>query len=143
MAAQVSKRYLLGDYLLDPDKRLLSHGDTQIHLAHRPFQVLLYLLEHRDRIVTRRELLDQFWEGHDVYEVALSKCVGAIRKALDDQVESIGMVARELGRSVPVIQTVFSPLTVAGYLVGKSKSRVVRELRKHPEVVRPALDRID
>jgi uroporphyrinogen decarboxylase len=63
-------------------------------------------------------------------------------KALDDQVESIGLVARELGPGVPVIQTVFSPLTVAGYLVGKSKSRVVRELRKNPDLVRPALDRI-
>ena len=63
-------------------------------------------------------------------------------KALHDQVESIGMVARELGPGVPVIQTVFSPLTVAGYLVGKSKSRVVRELRKNPDLVRPALDRI-
>jgi len=63
-------------------------------------------------------------------------------KALDDQVESIGIVARELGPEVPVIQTVFSPLTVAGYLVGKSKSRVLRELRKHPDLVLPALDRI-
>jgi uroporphyrinogen decarboxylase len=63
-------------------------------------------------------------------------------KALDDQVESIGIVARELGPDVPVIQTVFSPLTVAGYLVGKSKSRVLRELRKNGDVVRPALDRI-
>ncbi len=64
------------------------------------------------------------------------------RKALDDQVESIGIVTRELGHNVPVIQTVFSPITVAGYLAGKSKSRVVRELRKSPELVRPALDRI-
>jgi uroporphyrinogen decarboxylase len=63
-------------------------------------------------------------------------------KALQDQVESLGLVVRELGRGVPVIQTVFSPLTVAGYLVGKSKSRVVRELRKYPEAVRPALDKI-
>jgi len=63
-------------------------------------------------------------------------------KALQDQVESIGIAARELGDGVPVIQTVFSPITVGGYLVGKSKSRVVRELRKHPELVRPALDRI-
>jgi uroporphyrinogen decarboxylase len=63
-------------------------------------------------------------------------------KALHDQAESVGMVARELGPGVPVIQTVFSPLTVAGYLVGKSKSRVVRELRKNPELVRPALERI-
>ena len=63
-------------------------------------------------------------------------------KALDDQVDSIGMVARELGRDVPVIQTVFSPITVGGYLVGKSSARVRRELRQHPELVRPALDRI-
>jgi uroporphyrinogen decarboxylase len=64
------------------------------------------------------------------------------RKALDDQVESIEMVACELGGDVPVIQTVFSPITVGGYLVGKSSARVKRELRQHPELVRPALDRI-
>lgn len=64
------------------------------------------------------------------------------RMALDDQVEAIGIVARELGPDVPVIQTVFSPITVAGYLVGKSQARVVRELRQHPDLVRPALDRI-
>jgi len=62
-------------------------------------------------------------------------------KALDDQVEAIGIVARELGPGVPVIQTVFSPLTVAGYLVGKSKSRVLRDLRKRKDV-RPVLDLI-
>jgi uroporphyrinogen decarboxylase len=63
-------------------------------------------------------------------------------KALDDQVESIGIAARDLGAGVPVIQTVFSPITVGGYLVGKSQSRVVRELRAHPELVGPALERI-
>lgn len=78
----------MGGVELEPGKRLLlnRHG-APVHLAHRPFQVLLYLIEHRERVVTRRELLDRFWEGHDVYEVALSKCVGAIRKALDDRTE--------------------------------------------------------
>jgi uroporphyrinogen decarboxylase len=64
------------------------------------------------------------------------------RSVFDEQVESLRGVVRELGDDVPVIQTVFSPITVGGYLVGKSQSRVVRELRKHPEVVGPALDRI-
>ncbi len=63
-------------------------------------------------------------------------------KALDDQVEAIGLVARDLGPDVPVIQTVFSPLTVADYLVGRSKSRVMRDLRKHGDVTVPALQRI-
>src|SRR5947199_7081424 len=64
------------------------------------------------------------------------------RQALDDQVDSIRLVARELGPDVPVIQTVFSPITVGGYLVGKAQSRVVRGRRKHPEVVGPALEKI-
>lgn len=73
---------------------------------------------------------------------AWSSVAVANRKALDDQVDSIRLVVRELGPDVPVIQTVFSPITVGGYLVGKAQSRVVRELRKHPEVVGPALERI-
>ena len=73
---------------------------------------------------------------------AWSSVAVANRKALDDQVDSIRLVARELGPDVPVIQTVFSPVTVGGYLVGKSQSRVVRELRKHPDMVGPALERI-
>lgn len=64
------------------------------------------------------------------------------RQALDDQVDSLHMVAKRLGFGVPVMQTVFSPLTVAGYLVGKNSSRVVRELRKHPELVQRAMERI-
>ena len=64
------------------------------------------------------------------------------RTALEDQVESIGVVARELGQDVPVIQTVFSPITVGGYLVGKSQARIVRELRQHTDVVMPALERV-
>src|SRR6266704_2763775 len=44
--------------------------------------------------------------------------------------------------TVPVVQTVFSPLTVAGYLVGEDRSRAVAELRERPDVVRAALGRI-
>lgn len=62
--------------------------------------------------------------------------------ALAQQVESIGMTARELGPRIPVIQTVFSPISVGGYLVGKNKRRALRDLRQHPEIVLPALERI-
>lgn len=59
--------------------------------------------------------------------------------ALRDQVDSIGRVCAELGPDVPVIQTVFSPLTVAAYVAGKEPDRVVREIKKTPELIRPAL----
>src|SRR5260370_22861083 len=63
-------------------------------------------------------------------------------KALDDQVEAIGMVTRELGPTVPAIQTVFSPLTVAGCLVGRSKQRVMRDPRQRGGVTEPARQRL-
>lgn len=88
MAVQVSKRYVLGDYNLEPEKRLLYAGEDSVHLANGPFQVLLYLIENRDRVVTRNELLDRFWDGKDVYDDSVRKCIGAIRKALNDRSEN-------------------------------------------------------
>jgi uroporphyrinogen decarboxylase len=64
------------------------------------------------------------------------------QEALDDQVRSLGLVAKELGETVPVMQTVFSPITVADYLIGRDKRALIRKLRKHPEVLVPALEKI-
>jgi uroporphyrinogen decarboxylase len=61
---------------------------------------------------------------------------------MDDQVRALGLVTEALGDRVPVLQTVFSPLSVASYLVGRANRRMVREMRTHADVVLPALDRI-
>lgn len=87
MVVQVRKIYSLGEFRLDPHKKLITCEGATVHLANRPFQVLLHLIENRDRMVSRAELLDLFWDGKDVYENALTKCVGAIRKALNDALE--------------------------------------------------------
>ena len=70
------------------------------------------------------------------------KLAAATAPSLAEQVEALRLTVAELGPDVPVIQTVFSPITVAGYLVGKDKRRAVRDLRRHPEDVLPALERI-
>jgi uroporphyrinogen decarboxylase len=68
--------------------------------------------------------------------------VDAQAPAFGDQVEALRLVVGELGPSVPVIQTVFSPLMVASYLIGEDRPRMARELRTRPEEVGPALERI-
>jgi uroporphyrinogen decarboxylase len=62
--------------------------------------------------------------------------------ALADQVEALRLVVDALGPSVPVIQTVFSPLTVAGYLIGEDRPRMAGELRRGSGQVEGALARI-
>jgi uroporphyrinogen decarboxylase len=63
----------------------------------------------------------------------------AVRKSVfDEQVECLRLVCSGLGRDVPVIQTVFSPITVAGFLA----KRVLDDLRSSPRTVFAALDYI-
>ena len=88
MAVEFGRSYILEEFLLEPEKRMLSRGGEQVRLANRPFQVLLYLIENRDRLVKRDELLEKFWDGREVYDEALTKCVGAIRKALNEPHEN-------------------------------------------------------
>jgi DNA-binding winged helix-turn-helix (wHTH) protein len=81
-------RYRLGPYLLEPATRTLSTaGGLEVHLAQKPFLVLVHLVENRQRLVTRAELLERFWSGGDVYDQALTRCLSSIRKALDDQAD--------------------------------------------------------
>jgi uroporphyrinogen decarboxylase len=68
--------------------------------------------------------------------------VDASVPALGDQVEALRRVANIVGPGVPVVQTVFSPLMVAGYLIGEDRPRMAAELRRRPEDVVPALERI-
>lgn len=61
---------------------------------------------------------------------------------MEEQARALGLVVRELGPRLPVIQTVFSPISVASYLVGRDRARLLAELREHPELVLPALERV-
>jgi TolB-like protein/DNA-binding winged helix-turn-helix (wHTH) protein/Tfp pilus assembly protein PilF len=85
MAIEVSKKYLFGDFEVDPANHQLTRAERPVALSRKRFQVLLYLLERPGKLVTREELLEQFWDGSDVYEDNLTKCISEIRKALADQ----------------------------------------------------------
>ena len=86
--AYALKRYLLGEWELETEKRLLHRDGESLRLANKPFQVFFYLIENRDRLVSRGELLDRFWQGRDVYDATLTQCVGTIRRALHDHLDN-------------------------------------------------------
>ncbi|MGH2812920.1 MAG: uroporphyrinogen decarboxylase family protein [Actinomycetota bacterium] len=67
--------------------------------------------------------------------------VGGESPPLAAQVEGVGRVSGAVS-AIPVLQTLFSPITVAGYLFGKHPARALQELRDHPDAMERALDRI-
>jgi TolB-like protein/DNA-binding winged helix-turn-helix (wHTH) protein/Tfp pilus assembly protein PilF len=85
MAVEIQKKYLLGDYELDAGSHSLVRGGTAVPLSRKRFKVLLFLVQQHHKLVSRQDLLERFWDGHEVYEENLTKCISEIRKALDDQ----------------------------------------------------------
>lgn len=74
--------YRFHHYTLDPASQELRHGAHRLTLEPKVFQVLLYLLEHRDRVVPKAELLAQCWPETFVSESALTRCLARLRKAV-------------------------------------------------------------
>ena len=76
--------YEFGEFALDTKRHeLLRAGEPQ-HLEPQVYAVLAYLLEHRDRLVTSKELIDAVWGQRFVTPGTLNSRIKALRQALGD-----------------------------------------------------------
>ena len=80
-------RYIFGDVVVDTERRELRCAESLTPLEPKAYQVLVYLLEHRDRLVTREELLEHCWPEAYVADSAVARCIVAIRRAVGDSAE--------------------------------------------------------
>jgi TolB-like protein len=76
--------YLFGDCKLDPDRHELQKQGRAVAVEPKAFDVLLYLVEHRDRLIGREEFNRQIWGGRHVSDWALSTCIKNARLAIGD-----------------------------------------------------------
>jgi TolB-like protein len=72
------------DFSLDLERRELRRGSQLLELEPKVFDLLAFLIRHRDRVVTRDELITQVWNGRIVSESALATCINASRAAVND-----------------------------------------------------------
>ncbi len=76
--------YRVGETEVDPAASCLRRAGAEQVLRQKSFQVLLYLLEHRERLVTKEELIENIWEGAAVTDDALVQIIVDLRRALGD-----------------------------------------------------------
>ncbi len=101
-------RYVFGDYILDSQRYQLHRGDETIALAPKAFDILTYLVQHDDRVVSKQELFDRFWPNQFVTDDALGRCIRAARQGLGDAVGTARYIATVRGRGyrfVAAVQT--------------------------------------
>lgn len=87
--------YAFDDYVLDTRSYELRHDGEPCAVEPQVFDVLVYLVRNRDRVVTKQELLDEVWGHRFVEESTMSSRVMAARKAVGDD-----------GRAQRVIRTI-------------------------------------
>jgi DNA-binding winged helix-turn-helix (wHTH) protein len=90
-------QFLFAGYMLDTDQRELSRGSESIAVEPQVFDLLTYLVENRERVVTKDDLIASVWSGRIVSDSTLTSRINAARKALGDSGED-QMLIRTIAR---------------------------------------------
>jgi predicted ATPase/class 3 adenylate cyclase/DNA-binding winged helix-turn-helix (wHTH) protein len=80
----MGKNYIFGEWQLDTRLCELRCAGKPLELEPKAFDMFLYLIEHRDRVVSNEELIDLLWPGQTVGRAALGRTVIAARRAIGD-----------------------------------------------------------
>jgi DNA-binding winged helix-turn-helix (wHTH) protein len=88
--------FLFDDFVLDPRRCELRRGENLIAVEPQVFDVIVYLIENRDRVVSRDDLIAAIWKGRIVSESTLASRINTARQALADSGE-----AKRLIKTIP------------------------------------------
>jgi len=76
--------YRFSGFVLDEPGRTLLKGRRPVAIEPKVFDLLAYLVRHRDRVVLKEELIKHLWVDVFVSDWALSKCIARARRAIGD-----------------------------------------------------------
>jgi TolB-like protein/Tfp pilus assembly protein PilF len=77
-------RLFFGDCALDTARRELSRGGVPVHIEPQVFDLLLHLIQNRDHVISKDDLLSAVWHGRIVSESTLSTRINEARCAIGD-----------------------------------------------------------
>src|SRR5262245_24751380 len=102
-------KYQVAEYSIDTTRYRLSRDAELIPVEPKVFDLLVYLIQHRDRVLSRDELFREIWEGREVSDATLSNHIKIARQALGDNGELQATILTVRGRGYQFI----APVTVA------------------------------
>ena len=98
--------YEFDDCLVDPGRFELRRGGAVEHVEPQVFDVLVHLIRHRERVVTKTELLDTVWGDRFVSESALASRLKSARRAVGDDGAAQRIIRTVFGRGYQFVAPV-------------------------------------
>ena len=77
-------RYLFEDYTFDTERRELHRATDVVSITPQVFDLLVYLIRNRERVVSKDDLIGAVWKGRIVSDAALTTRLNAARSAIGD-----------------------------------------------------------
>jgi TolB-like protein len=77
-------QFFFDNHTLDTDRRELRNGSEPIAVEPQVFDLLVYLVQNRDRVVSKDDLIASVWGGRIVSDSTLTSRINAARKAVGD-----------------------------------------------------------
>jgi DNA-binding winged helix-turn-helix (wHTH) protein/TolB-like protein/tetratricopeptide (TPR) repeat protein len=78
------REFVFGEFVLVPALMRLDRNGKSLNFPPTAFHALVLLVENRDRVVTKRELLDKIWADTTVEDNTLNQSISTLRKILGD-----------------------------------------------------------
>jgi TolB-like protein/cytochrome c-type biogenesis protein CcmH/NrfG len=97
-----------GDYEIDIERRELRRAKSPVHVEPQVFDLLVYLVQNRDRVVSKDDLIASVWGGRSVSDSTLTSRINAARNAVGDsgaEKKLIRTIARKGLRFVGEVRT--------------------------------------
>src|SRR5262245_7683409 len=79
------RSFRFASFTLDLDRLCLRSAAGEVKLRPKSFEVLRYLVENAQRVVTKDEVISTVWSGVTVTEESLTRCISEVRRALGDE----------------------------------------------------------
>lgn len=89
---------MFGDCTLDTERYELRRAGVLVKVQPKAFEVLAYLIARRERVVSKRELLEQLWPQQHIAASTLHSCIKAVRHAIGDRGRVQGVIHTLHGR---------------------------------------------
>jgi TolB-like protein len=103
-------QFLFSDHTLDTDRRELRRGGTPVAVEPQVFDLLAYLVQNRERVVSKDDLFASVWGGRIVADSTLASRINAARKAIGDSGEEQKLIRTIARKGVRFVADVQSPL---------------------------------
>ncbi len=125
-------RYLFEDCALDTDLRELRRGARPVAVEPQVFDLLVYLICNRERVVSKDDLLASVWHGRIVSEAAMTTRLNAARSAVGDNGQQQRLIKTFQRKGIRFVGAVREEqqdrCSSRGANVGRSLSRIARRL---------------